>query len=72
MTKNKEMERIYAKDIAKEVYAMSALVNDLYGRKEYYERILEGMDDKTCSLATDTRAKVIVLNQLIERYEENR
>ena len=65
------MERIKAKDIAKEVYAMSALVGDLYGEKDFLERTLRNIDLDS-ERAKVVRAQLQIVVHLIKRYEENR
>lgn len=65
------MERIKAKDIAKEVYAMSALVSDLYGEKDFLEITLRNIDLDS-ERAKVVRAQLQIVVHLIKRYEENR
>lgn len=65
------MERIKAKDIAKEVYAMSALVGDLYGEKTFLEMALRNIDLDS-ERAKVVRAQLQIVVHLIKRYEENR
>lgn len=65
------MERIKAKDIAKEVYAMSALVGDLYGEKDFLEISLRNIDLDS-ERAKVVRAQLQIVVHLIKRYEENR
>ena len=65
------MARIKAKDIAKEVYAMSALVGDLYGEKSFLEITLRNIDLDS-ERAKIVRAQLQIVVHLIKRYEENR
>jgi len=65
------MERIYAKDIAKEVYAMSALVSDLYGERDFLETTMRNIEIGS-ERAKVVRSQLQIVEHFIKRYEENR